>query len=222
MEAKIQVGDLFARVVQIAIRGRMAIVVYFAALVTCGTAIDYYFGESRGYLLLANILSVIAGYLLMRALMDSERLAGGDAGFSSYFGLTIIVGIGTVVGFLFLIIPGVILAIRWMPAYALLLSGDEPATGAPGASWDLTKGQFWPLLAALLLGLAPLLAISIGIGMFEGFAEPEILDGSSYVVLLALTNVVVAAFTFYTSALGIATYLALTGDRQEEVSEVFA
>lgn len=220
MDEKIAIGGLIARVGQIVSRARIAIFVYFAAIVSLGTVIDYYWSESAGYLLLISVVSLIAGYLLMQALMHAEGLAGGSAAFGAYFGLSLIIGIGTIVGFLVLIIPGIIIAVRWLPAYALLLSGDETAGQAPGASWDLTSGQFWPLLAALLIGVAPLLTATIGLVAAESYWIDDY-EGPWYVASLALTNVMLAAFTAFTSALGIAAYAALRGERGE-VAEVFA
>lgn len=221
MNQKVEIGDLIAQVGQIVSRARMAVVVYVAAIVALGTVIDFYFIDSSGYLFLTTTVSLIAGYLLMQALMHSEGLAGGSAGFGAYFGLSVILGIGTVVGFLFLIVPGIILMVRWMPAYALLLSGDESAGHAPGASWDLTQGQFWPLLAALLIGVAPLLAIVVGLGANEVYADEAFYNGPWYIASLAATNLVLAAFTTFISAIGIAAYATLRGERGE-VAEVFA
>ena len=65
--------------------------------------------------------------------------------------ITVITSVVTLVGFILLIIPGIIAAIRLTLAPAILVVEDVRGTKAVSRSWDLTGGNFWRIFAALLL-----------------------------------------------------------------------
>jgi hypothetical protein len=65
--------------------------------------------------------------------------------------ITIISSITILIGFILLIIPGVIALVRLSLAPPVLVVEDVRGTKAIGRSWRLTKGHFWRLLALLLL-----------------------------------------------------------------------
>lgn len=79
-------------------------------------------------------------------------------------GLTILVGLITVAGLIVLIVPGVILGMMLMFAsYALVLEGKS-VTDSMRRSFDLVKGNFWPVLGRALLFALIILAINSVIG----------------------------------------------------------
>ncbi|HYV02763.1 MAG TPA: glycerophosphoryl diester phosphodiesterase membrane domain-containing protein, partial [Actinomycetota bacterium] len=70
--------------------------------------------------------------------------------------------VGTVVGFLLLIIPGVIAAIRFTFGTTVVVIEGARGTKALRRSWRLAKGSFWRILGTLLLA-AILAAVVTGI-----------------------------------------------------------
>jgi hypothetical protein len=60
--------------------------------------------------------------------------------------------LGTIVGFLLLIVPGVIVAVRWYFAPQVAVVDRRPAGPAVAASSDLVRGRFWPVAGTLLVG----------------------------------------------------------------------
>jgi len=77
--------------------------------------------------------------------------------FWRYLGMNILFIVGVVIGFILLIVPGIILAIGWSFAPYLVIEQGAGPVDALKRSWELTKGNRWTLF---LLGLA-LIGINI-------------------------------------------------------------
>ena len=65
--------------------------------------------------------------------------------------VTVITLVVTIVGFILLIIPGIIAMIRLTLAPAVVVVEDVRGTKAISRSWSLTSGHFWRVFATLLL-----------------------------------------------------------------------
>jgi len=65
--------------------------------------------------------------------------------------ITIIASVVTIIGFILLIIPGIIALVRLALAPAVLVVEDVRGTKAVGRSWRLTAGHFWRVLGTLIL-----------------------------------------------------------------------
>lgn len=86
----------------------------------------------------------------------------------TYFFATIIMTIIVLVGLLFFIIPGVYLGIRLQFYQAFIVEENAGIIDSLRRSWEVTKGQAWPLfiLGLLMLGIILLGIILFGIGIF--------------------------------------------------------
>ena len=91
--------------------------IYALPIIAIGVAVDL---EIVPYWLdlLYVLAALILGYLLVKGMLQSEGVTNGqiDGGFGSYFIVALVAGIGVFLGFVLLIIPGIILMVRWMPA----------------------------------------------------------------------------------------------------------
>ena len=65
--------------------------------------------------------------------------------------ITVLTSVLTIIGFILLIIPGIIAFVRLALAPPVLVVEDVRGTKAVGRSWRLTSGNFWRLLALLIL-----------------------------------------------------------------------
>ena len=81
--------------------------------------------------------------------------------------LTFIMSLGVGIGTMFLIIPGIILALGWALSYFAIVDTDASPTEALSASWEQTRGQRGKILlfvaACVGLGLLGMLALYVGI-----------------------------------------------------------
>src|SRR5881394_3586015 len=79
-------------------------------------------------------------------------------------GFGILFGIGVTIGFVLLIVPGLILLTFWsVGAPAIIIEGIGPID-AFGRSWRLVRGQAWPVFGALLVTFLIVLVIGVILG----------------------------------------------------------
>ena len=94
-------------------------------------------------------------------------------GLGSYIIASILVALGVILGFIFLIVPGIILLIMWhFFGYVIVENPTTGATEAMRRSVEITRGHRWQLfgLGVLLLGInfLGLLACCVGLLFTEG------------------------------------------------------
>ncbi|MEQ8412339.1 MAG: hypothetical protein RIC51_12425 [Erythrobacter sp.] len=123
--------------------------------------------------------------------------------------------LGIVLAFLALVIPGIIVAVRWVPLIPVLLARDEPAMDSFGTSWQMTSGSSWPIFGVAVVLIAIGLVASYLFGLATAVAGGP---GSLGAIFFdaAGENVMVVLFT----ALAVATYRGLA-DEGEEVAAMF-
>lgn len=95
------------------------------------------------------------------SVMNSFSRVKGEIG--GVIGLSMLVGLGVGVGFIALIVPGVLLALMWSLAVPVKILENKGATDAMSRSSDLTKGDrgrifvIWLLFIVLSIGMSWLL-----------------------------------------------------------------
>lgn len=106
-----------------------------------------------------SIATVVVQYHLTRAaLRDAGVELSSKSGFGSLFMMGIVSGLAIALGFVFLIVPGVFLVVRWWVAAPVLLASEGGISDALGESWRETEGSFWPIFSVLGLIWLPALA----------------------------------------------------------------
>jgi hypothetical protein len=214
MHEKLDVGEILQGTSATLSASAGPTAIYVLVLGALGTAIDLY-GTSANTV--STFASIGGGFLLLRAmLIGAGLLEPGVANrFGAYFGLSVLAGLGILLGLVLLVIPGIVLLVRWLPAYAILLSEDIKVTEALSQSWDRTRSQFWPIFAAVLIVLA-LGLVAAGIYASSDISSAVPLEAAMIAGNLALT-LTSAVFT----ALGVAVY-RLLGAKSDTLGEVFA
>ena len=215
MEAKLEVGALLRGTAEVVSSTPAGSLGYIAGLGALGSAMDLLNPESLSNMPY-TIASVIAGFFLLRAMLVNTGVAqaGESRRVGAYFGLSILSGLGILLGLVLLVVPGVILVVRWLLAYAILISEETTVTGALSESWDRTREQFWPLLAATLL------VFVMGAAALAIYVSNDIVPGVPLEAALVAGNFMLAAMTVIYTALGVEAYRALRGD--QGLPEVFA
>lgn len=206
---------------ELARRSLATLVPVFLALVAVSLTVDFYFAEYALASFFVAVIQFVISYFLAKGLArHSGLLAEGDEGpgFWAYFGVSFVIGLGTSVGYLLLVLPGIFLSVRWMLAFPFLFSGEtyDGSTGSISSSWAMTGPVFWKLLAAYIVSIV-LLAIS----MYAYYLYASTLDPATEFVWLSVANVASAASTIYMLVLGFAAFLSLRTDK-EELERIFA
>jgi hypothetical protein len=162
------------------------------------------------------VVQTVAGYFLIVEMLKNCNLLPEVRvkKFWSYFGLGLVCSLATITGLLLLIIPGIILAVRWMPAYGYLLNKNMGVFDALSESWSQTRPHFW----AILLALVPaIVAYAVGIVI----ASLPVLDISvPLAATIIVSNALIYGASLFVTALGIATFAQL-GDENSKLQQVF-
>jgi uncharacterized membrane protein len=121
------------------------------------------------------VVGIIVGMGLIRASLAVCRgeqprvdMLLQTQGFVPYFAASILVGIGTVVGFVLLIVPGIILAIMWhFFGYVIVENPDTSPVDAMRRSAEITRGYRWQIfglgLLLVLINIGGALACGVGL-----------------------------------------------------------
>ena len=173
------------------------------------------------------ILYVIASYWLLRRMLPGigRQLAEGSS-FVAYLLMSILAFLGMMLGFVLLIIPGLIVLVRWSAANGMLLSRGCGITESLGESWDATKGHgFSVFLAGLVLSIAIAILTAIVAAPFALFlTQSAVLEAGS----MSLATGIAVALQSFGDAFGNSVMLALSiavfhlvSPADEGVAEVF-
>ena len=131
--------------------------------------------------LLNLVVVVVATYFLLRQMMMGlgRRPASGSR-FWSFLGMSILAGLGTMLGFMLLIIPGFIVMVRWAAANGFVLTGEHSVTGSLRASWEATDGRGGSIfLAGVVVTIALGILSAILIGILMGVSGIQVATGFS-------------------------------------------
>lgn len=101
------------------------------------------------------------------ALTDLFAKYKGYTTYLNYAIVSVINGILVVGGFFLFIIPGIFFLVKLQFAKTLVVDKDMPALDALKKSWEMTNGNFWPLLGYILvIALINFIgAIPLGLGL---------------------------------------------------------
>lgn len=214
--AALNAEDIFTEMKRLAASAPGLLAAYVVVLAGLGIVVDYSesaSGTNSGL----NIAQTAFEYFLTIKVMTSGGLLpnGAQRGFWPYIGLSILSNIGIALGFVLLVIPGIILLMRWLPAYAFLFAEDAGVTGSLGRSWHATKPHFAALLVA---AIAPILIYLIAIGLY---IAADYVPDVPPIAFQALANLLIYAGTAAWTLLGIAAY-SLVANTGEGITEVFA
>lgn len=167
------------------------------------------------YQLGAAVLTVVGSYFLIHLILkDSGRMRAEGTRIWAYIGMSILAFLCMAVGFMLLVVPGVIIAIRWAASSGFLIGARLGVAESLSASWDATRGYSWSIFLAglvLLLGLIVFAGVIVG---GSGFSEIE--------PLIAITaSLVDSASSALFICFGLAVYM-LVHDDSDETAEVFS
>jgi hypothetical protein len=172
--------------------------------------------------LLLGLVSVVIYYVMAGALTraaagsvvgvpidvdDSYRYAIARIG--SILLIAVLSGLAVGVGLIFLIIPGIIIAVKLAVSIPALVVEGHRGTQAMSRSWNLTTGHFWHVLGTVLLA-------AIITGIVSGILTAPFGSGNWFVraIAAAIAQVVTAP---YTALVSILVYLDLRA-RKENLS----
>jgi hypothetical protein len=121
-------------------------------------------GSLLGLLLLVQVVSLLASFLATaaayRLVADAYLGRAVDPAASMRFGLrrvasviwvSLLAGLGILVGLVLVIVPGIYLAVAWSVAIPVVLGENLRGRAALGRSRALVRGRWWPCAGVLFL-----------------------------------------------------------------------
>ena len=115
---------LLATMAAIIRRSAVPCAVFIVAMAGLGSLLDISGqADGSGGTFGLNAAGLVAGFFLSLAMLGRSGLMSEDGRprFGAYFGLSILSGLGILMGFILLLVPGLLLLIRWLPAFGFLL-----------------------------------------------------------------------------------------------------
>lgn len=142
-----------------------------------------------GLLVLAAMLYLTGGVQasLIKAVSNPVKIGVLDSykqGFKRAWAMAwaiILLGLIMALGFVLLIIPGIIFAIWFMFTYIVLVNEGLSASESLKRSKALVKGRFWPVLLRMVIVIGILIIVSWLLGLAEG-DTPGVITLISFIV----------------------------------------
>lgn len=202
---ELKIGAIIDKTLGVVEHSMAPSLIYLVAITAISSAIGYFTVEMTAPTQQAVIglvkfaVGVIAAYLLLEAMVRKTGLRSreGEAVFFPYLGLSIVYALGVMVGFILLIIPGLLIMARWSIAQPILVARGEGAMAALGESWERTRGNEFPILVAAVALIIVLIAVVIASSVFFDQASPA---------GIVITQLASSAITVVSLAMGVALY----------------
>lgn len=161
-------GDLFAETSRL-LRSNIGA---FATVVAVGTSVGIAFDLMPLDLLLPGMIIFSLVNLFLQAFVTAAALGlepARTAGrrLAAMLGLSIMYGLGVTFGIVLLLVPGLILLVRWSISAPALLAEECTVSGSLSRSWKLTGERWWlalPILALIALTYGPLAGLYLVTG----------------------------------------------------------
>ena len=152
--------------------------------------------------------------------LSYEGLVTSDAPtrYLTFLGTGIVMGVGYVIGLVLLVVPGIMILLRWLLAPNFVLAQDMGVSDALKASRDATSGHrwaiFWAFLLAVLVVAIPVGVLVVAAGGFQAYSA---LPWNS---VLGITSIMMGAlYGMFFNAINLGIFMVLSGgaDRFDEV-----
>lgn len=204
------------------VRGAGALALFSMPNYWISVAISWLFG----LLASASMTTVAVAAIERRPVSLGESIVRAMTKLLPLFLLSIVWALGVGLGFVLLLVPGIMLIIAWMVAWPAVIIEDAGPLDALGRSAYLTKGARWPIFAILLIvGVAS--AVVSGV---TGTSSSAILRNAASsdlpILPMVVTVVLGTVVQLFSVALSSAMYTELRdwkdGSDGGELREIFA
>jgi uncharacterized membrane protein len=196
----LSIGTIIDKTLGVLDRCTVPALVYLAVFTVINGALAYYAPSTAAVkaqligALLKFVVGVVGGYLLIETMVRKTglRTRTDNEAFLPYLLMLVPYTLGVMLGLIVFILPGLIIMARWSIAQPLLVArGDRPMQ-ALGESWELTKGNEFQILVALLaLLILPIVIIITCGALFEkddlvGIAVAQLATSATSVLAMAM------------------------------------
>jgi hypothetical protein len=181
--------------------------------------------------MLAGLISFVLALLLQSALIRGtiEDLSGkrpvmGDCISTAIsvllpvLGLAILVGLGVGIGLMLLIVPGIILLLRWAVSVPVLVQERQGVLASMKRSAELTAGSRWALLGLFVIIAIIIIVVQLVVGFVVALFGGII----ALVLGLIIQSILSTVFSTATAVSYVALREAKEGTSVQELAKIFA
>jgi hypothetical protein len=166
-DARYETGKLLSEAWALTLANGQRVAITMLVLSVPAILIDIYAEEAVRMNSLLGLVTVFMQFWCTAGLLqDLHRRSPDAGGFGSVFVVGLLSSVAIIVGMVLLLIPGIILLVRWSMSIPLVVAEGGGATSAIGESWERTRDGFWPILGALVLAYLPALAAAVAVIAF--------------------------------------------------------
>ena len=218
-------SSIWAKILQLLRFSWPAVVLYVGLSLAPFTYLDLYNPESDfGYWIVSVVLYGADLLLLITVMRSAGYLnTSVERRVWPYFVTYILTGILIAIAALALVLPGIYLAMRWLPLFAHLLSSDDDPWAAMGWSIDQTEKIQRPLLLAMIGPLTCyLISFAAILHWNYVYLEHDAVWPIYEWVSSVWTNLFQAMGFVWFTLLGVASFQIVTdgeNDRQEKIEK---
>lgn len=144
-------------------------------------------------------------------------------------GVSLVFAILVLFGFVFLVVPGIILAVMWSVVTPIAVEERPGVFGAFNRSQDLTKGARWKIFGLFLLVVLIAMAISLACTLVStavlgmSYQNPaNALMTSTLIMKLVVSTLVAALWSTLQTSLFVELREWKDGPQESELSDIFA
>lgn len=110
------------------------------------------------------VMTKITAGILMRKKLDLDLISRASLPLVvSVFWVALLTGVVQIIGFLLLIVPGVLFSIWYAFAEMEVILEDKRGIAAMASSREITRGKFWAIFVRLLVGTLVLLGVYLAV-----------------------------------------------------------
>jgi len=197
---------------------------------TTGGAVQTFVATIVGWILqfIGQAVILYGAFQAMRGrpVVLGDALRRGFSRFLSLLAISILVAIGLAIGFMLLIVPGIILAMRWAVAVPACVVENLGPISSLRRSAELTKGHRWKIFGMTVLILVFFIIAIVIIGTLAGTGVVVVPQGVGRGLLAAILFVIISGIvTAYFNVIAAMIYHDLRtvkeGVNTEEIAAVF-
>lgn len=136
--------------------------------------------------------------------------------------IALIMSIGIGFGFVLLIVPGIILLLRWAVAIPVQVHERLGVMASLSRSASLTKGNRWALLGLLVILIVVIIALQFGLGLLFAILASMFGTFGALVAMALVSSVSSVAFSIVAAVSYVELRLVKEGTDVKELAEIFA
>jgi hypothetical protein len=219
---RLELGQLLSATMQAMVRSPFVT----ALVVGVGAALDTWLSFADldfVYLVSASMTaSFVAGFVLLRSILRTSGLNTGSIihDFAGCLTLYVVTTMAIAFGLVLLVIPGMVLAVRWTPALAIYMNEPIGMRETLRRSWAMTDGSEWPIFTAMLITIAIPIILAIVLPSAGVNTDPSA-GGAYSIAWLVVESLTFACSSVLLWTLSASTCLLLRNDT-EALAETFA